>query len=440
MEESIIFICIAIFIVVVISFIIIASNDYENREYINQQSSNKRSLNCKEDNFNGRFSPEKAGIDALEEFETLNDKQIFEYAEMKKKSLIEYSVIVSLILVLLSAVCLIFYFKVKASFTLPLSIILFVAALIVIGVMFIILKTPTKDLAAKQLKTEFKKIYKKIDIFYNDYYSQVIAISPLNKKLKDLNNSYNFDKYKFGKHQYYYELNSKRALDNYNYDKSFLTIINDEYDYFYSLCEKYAKIKDLYWQYDKEYGELKQFTTRELFKTFGCNLKYSIFNYIEQDIYNKSKKKNVEEPFIKIFIEYTSPSGRNYYSDKKSFTYKEIIIALGTIQENEKYKLINQREKERQQKLKREKERKLREIDKRERELIQREQELYEKETIFKKATKGHIYSADAKPEVERLIITKEKTQYQKLKELRQQFENGEITKEEFEFERKKLI
>ena len=71
--------------------------------------------------------------------------------------------------------------------------------------------------------------------------------------------------------------------------------------------------------------------------------------------------------------------------------------------------------------------------------LFQREIELNEKQQEFEKITHGHIYSTN-KEVIETEIKNEQKSISKRMRELKDSFDNDEITYEEYKIQRQKLL
>jgi len=256
------------------------------------------------------------------------------------------------------------------------------------------------------------------------------------------------DKYKFNdrlndKLKFNPILKSKRSLDNLDLSQYIANEIKNNKSYYQKLFNSIDSNRTDYNKYIIDYKSIEKYMIEEEFlKINGIKIKYKAFNNCERKIYKSSKLK---QPITSLaFIchaTYTSPSGRNYYWKDANFSFNELKYFLKQINNLEEYSLREQKEKEKLAEERRSKERKLRELDKIESQLINKENQLAEKESEFKKATKGHIYSAEAKIEENNKVeIDDKETPYQKLKKLKLMLDNGEIIFEEYTKKRNELL
>lgn len=236
------------------------------------------------------------------------------------------------------------------------------------------------------------------------------------------------------------KLKSKSALENLNIYEYVMDQIERNQNYYMVLFNEIEEnIKD-YNEYEYEYSKIKKITTEDEFsKLEGLKIKYKTFVKYEEKLYYSLKQKSpVTDIIIKVHATYTSPSGRNHYWIDESYDYDKIKEMLRDIEQRQELKRLEKEIKEKIAAEKRAKEKRLRELDKLEIKLKEKEELLTQKEKEFQEATRGHIYSTEHINVFEEEY--KEKTKYQLLKDLRKQFENGKITKEEYNSKRKELI
>ncbi len=325
-------------------------------------------------------------------------------------------------------------------FPIMLGVGLFTTGIVLVIVLIAKLKQSNESLILKQLRKVLRKTYNSLTTQkVAKYKSYVKQNSPMYKNIKSLNAEYKFDRTICKTHHYHEYLNSKRQLDNFNYEKWIIQKMTEESEFFDSFEQIYEDNAKNYKEYTNKYNELKKF--RKEIEIEDLELDFESFNYIEREIFNESKHETITKPNISLEISYTSPSGRNHYSANHTYTYSDL---LSMVREKEEQEKQLQAEKEKKEKLaaeKRAKEKKLRELDKLEKKLAEKEQEINKKEKEFLEATKEHIYTTDNvaidNAEIE---IDENLTISQRMKLLREKFDNGEITYEEYQAKRKELM
>lgn len=241
-------------------------------------------------------------------------------------------------------------------------------------------------------------------------------------------------------------LKSKKALENLDLTQFVCFQISNSLTYYKNLFEGIDSNDKKYREYLKKYENIEKYTTKEEYvKLVNVKVSYKIFSKIEKRLY---KTAMLVAPVLQInatcHASYTSPAGKNHYWRDASYTYsqlKQIVQMIEDAKKEEKRKL---EEKERIKLQKSLKEKKLRELDRIERQLNEKELQLKTKEEEFTEATKGHIYSSEAVANIDKTIEKKtgdnEESAYSLLKKLKQQFECGEITFEEYSNRKKDLM
>lgn len=270
--------------------------------------------------------------------------------------------------------------------------------------------------------------------------------SPLYKKIRELNEKYKTKFVYHVKNDFYYnpQLKSKRGLENFDILKYVKSQINESISSYskniYSIKENISLVS----LYKTEYNNIKFTTEKEFGELKLEKIKYKLFHKCEKKIYETSSLKLPPQNFsIRCYAEYTSPAGKSHYKKYRIFQTKEVekLIneVLNEIHTLEQEKLLKERKAEER----REKERKLRELDKLDKNIQQREIEIIKKEKEFNEATQNHIYTTqnifeeDQKKEES---IQNTKTLYQKLVELKNKFNNGLISYDEYARVRKELL
>ena len=236
---------------------------------------------------------------------------------------------------------------------------------------------------------------------------------------------------------------SKRSLENLDMYKYAMEQILNNQAYYTSLFRKVDENISNYREYLNQYNEIKRFTSEEeFFKFEGLKIKYKTFVKCEEKLYNSLKQKQpISDITFKCHATYTSPSGKNHYWRDSSYNYGHLKRMLRDIEEQQEIKIAERQRKEQLAEEKRAKEKRLRELDKLETRLAQKEKEINEKEKEFLEATKEHIYTAE-KIEVNtnEIEIDENLSLSQKLKLLKEKYDNGEITYEEYQAKRKEIM
>ena len=209
--------------------------------------------------------------------------------------------------------------------------------------------------------------------------------------------------------------------------------IEENKDWFIKLLNKAEDNDSSYKSYSKDYKKAEEYTTLEEFQLY-------------EDIHMLYEQSKLPKPITSIGIHchptYTSPSGRNHYYKDAVYSHDQIKTLINLVEARSKQRAKEQQEKEEKNRAKREKEKRLRELDKLEKHLKEKEESLNAKEKEFLDATKDQMYSTDSvvTPVTTEDYDSKELSISQKLKILKTQFENGEITYSEYQEKRKELM
>lgn len=439
----------AVFLLIV-GILIVASIVTKSFKENNEKSSLSKDDNVsywkEEKNFSGKIFNNKTKEiiekEAEEKYKRISDTMKQKHLRDRKVFLKSFNIVFSCISFFFGLVCLFATFGAKKIdiFTLILSIIFLIIGIILLIVMFVKLKQTDETLILEQLRKVLRKTYNNLTTQkVAQYKSYVKQNSPMYKSIKELNSNYDFDRKTCKSHHYHEYLNSKRQLDNFNYEKWIYQKMNEESEFFDNFEKIYENNLKKYNKYSSEYALLKKF--RKEIEVENLDLEYEAFNYIEQEIFNENKQSAITKPSISLEISYTSPSGRNHYSANHTYTYYDLLEMVKEKEEQEKQILAERKKKEKLVEEKRAKEKKLRELDKLEKKLAEKEQEINKKEKEFLEATKEHIYTTDnVAIDNAEIKIDENLTISQKMKLLREKFDNGEITYEEYQAKRKELM
>lgn len=295
-----------------------------------------------------------------------------------------------------------------------------------------------KELILEQLVKELKKFYSKLTPENIERYTLYVKkYSKAYKALEGLNKEYSFDRNICKVHKEYKYCDNKRQFDNFDYKIWIYEYIENNDNFFHVVENVYEENKTRYIDYDNKYKKLAVYLTED--EVDKLELDYEIFNYIEKKLINSSKHSCITPPSVDLKIVYTSPSGRNRYENSFNFHYSKLLKYFAQKEELDREKEFKRQQKVEAENQKRKKEQRLRELDKLELKLEQKEKELQQREKEFLEATKDHIYTSDNIQKIERQIED-EMTISQKLKLLKEKFECGEITYEEYQERRKELI
>lgn len=288
-------------------------------------------------------------------------------------------------------------------------------------------------------------------------------------KILSINNNYIF-KDIVGKTYNYYCKNLKEYRDIIDREK-IKEIIDEDIEYCKSKISDAEENKILYKKY------LEEIEKNSLFLTFGEIKKLpkrflgiKKFMELERTVCNDIILKGINNEFnIEVNIIYTSPQGRNYNQrdyhinhnrikdlfieiEEDKYAYeKELKIKEELLLKKKEEKITKQLEKqkiaEERANKRKEEQKQIQEILKSKETILKQQKELEKKEEEFKKATQGHIYSPTQPMQlsfsdsvIEQSKEDNELSAWVKLKRLKAQFDNGEISFEEYQTKRKDLL
>lgn len=278
---------------------------------------------------------------------------------------------------------------------------------------------------AREAEEKRKREYEKAKQF-------VVEHSEVVRRLKLMEEKYRF--YNISKPIFYIDCESYAQYNKFNIQKHVKQQLLKNPKIFDDFFEKADKNFALYSQYKKEYDACKYCLFTEITIEMD-GIDFRKIQKIEKALYeSRLKSRPIWEKEIQYIIRYSSPTGRNQYQKEEYLDATDINELLKEIQLDE--------EKKKQQAIERQKEAKeraeLKNLLKKQEELLKREEELARKEHEFLLATKGHIYTRN-ETVLEQPIMEAQKDSADRLTLLRDSFERGEITFEEYQEEKKKL-
>ena len=379
--------------------------------------------------------------ESAEKYERISNNKREQYLRSYKKKM--KAICITLISVSFSVYLLFIVLSLLNRFTafnIVMLVLFFIVVIVSIINLFMLVRREEKKLTIKAISIELSKIYKNLtNERVNKFKHYVWSHSKMCKDIADLNNKYEFNRDVCREHGYRYDCKSKRELENFNYDKWIINFMAQNEEFFETFQSIYSKDNSNYNKYVQEYRHLEKYTNERDIE--NIDLDYETFHACEYALYKEKKQSYIVPPSIKLNISYVSPSGRNSYSDKRIFFYDDLVRLVKLKQEEENKAVFAKQQKEKLAQEKRAKEKKLRELDKLESKLAQREKEINEREKEFLEATKEHIYTTE-KIEVNNreIEIDENLSLSQKLKLLKEKYDNGEITYEEYQAKRKELM
>lgn len=181
---------------------------------------------------------------------------------------------------------------------------------------------------------------------------RVVQNSKILNALLSLNKQYNFHKFK-SVLKYHHTCNSKRQLDNYNFDKAIRQIVETNITYFRTLVTNANENLQLLSQYREDCSKLQKENALTQLEIKQFKVPYHTWLSIEEKLYNKNLLSAITDFSVYVKATYTSPQGRNgYYRDYTYFqrTVEDIIKVIDYEKqlalEKEKYEQAKREERE----------------------------------------------------------------------------------------------
>lgn len=168
----------------------------------------------------------------------------------------------------------------------------------------------------------FDEIKRKKSIVFNNS----SLIKSLNKLNKEYENAFSNDILDI--YHKTYRCNSKQKFDRYDTDKYFFDIIYNGIEYYSDVISKIISNQRYFLEYNEHFKQLKSTITKNECKEL--KITYKSFQKIENNYIKKHKLNPVMDTCIVCNVEYTSPKGRNHYSQKSIYSFNNIKETLKT--------------------------------------------------------------------------------------------------------------
>lgn len=126
------------------------------------------------------------------------------------------------------------------------------------------------------------------------------------------------------------DLKTKAQFDRFNYDNQFNQYIQQRIEYIKDIIEKAHTNAQLLEKYKCELKEIAPNTTKE--EARKNRVPYIIYKLFEEKLVQKNILSPVTEPDFLYQIEYTSPKGRNYYSDEERYSFQQLELHYNSVQ------------------------------------------------------------------------------------------------------------
>lgn len=286
------------------------------------------------------------------------------------------------------------------------------------------------------------------------------------QKISEINQKYSF--HKFSSQTFTVNCSTLREYNNIDPEHFLKLKIEENLQHFKHLTDMNSQNICSWYNYQNECQQARNFLSEAEIKNLpNRKIRVKTFQSIEQKLYTLSQLTKPTCSFsISAHISYTSPQGRNHYNKSEIFTHNMLEHIFSEIegqilQRKKDAELLKEREqqllleKAKQDLLKEEERRRKREERAREQAEQRREKKeynklykqlqeeaemLHQREEEFKAATQGHIYSTAPPPAFSNQEPSEPVSMWAKLKRLKTQFDNGEITHIEYEEKRQALL
>lgn len=182
-----------------------------------------------------------------------------------------------------------------------------IAALILISVLlYQIIKVISKNVEAKR-----EEIVKK----YSKRYHLLLL---LNKKYKEKFRTEINEKYCYNTF-----LNSKQQYDRFSYDNFFEEVIYDNMETYEKIIEATKFNQHYIVSYEQNFLKILQMEEKKEIEL--SKIKDYIFECVEEQLLAKGRLYPVINPLFMCRASYTSPKGRNHYSNTKTYSFSEMM-------------------------------------------------------------------------------------------------------------------
>lgn len=159
-----------------------------------------------------------------------------------------------------------------------------------------------------------------IDI--NRYNQAVLKHSKLLKEIETLNKNYSFHDDVRKHYRYNERVEYKAKLDRFDFEAYLLYKAENDQVFFADLIKKIDHNLSAYKKYNHDLIELKSQFNKNFAKKYF--LSFNRLIKVEERLAKNKKLKPILDTELEIVVRYTSPRGRNSYSNKATYPYYEI--------------------------------------------------------------------------------------------------------------------
>ena len=118
-------------------------------------------------------------------------------------------------------------------------------------------------------------------------------------------------------------LSSKQQYDRFNYDDFFEEVICENKEMFVKIVEDTKYNQQYIVSYEQDFLEIS--LTEEKKEIESSKIKYYIFERVEEQLLATGRLYPVTNPLFMCRASYTSPKGRNHYSNTKTYSFSELL-------------------------------------------------------------------------------------------------------------------
>ena len=140
------------------------------------------------------------------------------------------------------------------------------------------------------------------------------------------------------KQNYHKSCNSKQQFDNFSQQNYIMALVDENLDKYVDILDKIKHNQQMFTGYLHQIHNLSKINYDYKELTKKSIISVSLFKKIELNQIEKDKLKPPMELYIEVFVSYISPQGRNRYSQKYSYTEKNIKYYIDECLKSREYK------------------------------------------------------------------------------------------------------
>ncbi len=244
----------------------------------------------------------------------------------------------------------------------------------------------------------------------------------------ELNHSYHF--YEIEDYTKRISMTSLSTFNNFNKEKYLKKNFSSFYDELSIILSKISSNRELYSEYKFKYSNIPQSKYDEISSYLKSinDLRASDFIKYEKQLIKELELFPKIDFSLNFVVGYVTPKRSNFYEKVETCSYDLVneILNIAKLENEEKTKKSISKQ----------------QIEKKYNYIIAHEKELEQKEIAFKEATKGHIYTTAPSQNTftPKLEDKESNSAWAKLKNLKIQYDSGDVTFEQYEKERYNIL